>query len=226
MGEHIEVLRRVPIFSELLDSELQRLSSIMTERVYGKKEFIFMEGEKRQAIYFICSGTIKTFKVNEKGNEQIINILQSGEMFPHVGFFDEGPYPATAEVIKEAELLSLRLDDFNALLMEYPAIAIKVMRIMGQKIVLLSQRIQELISEDVRHRIIHTLIRLNDEAGKVESGQVTLEIPMTNQDFANLVGTSRETINRILNDLKKQNLIDFDRQKIVIWDIERLRQCV
>jgi CRP/FNR family transcriptional regulator, cyclic AMP receptor protein len=223
--EHIDVLRRVPLFTELTHEELIRLSMITSEKTVNKKQFVFMEGDKRDAVFFIRNGVVKTFRVDENGNEQVLNLLQPGEMFPHVGFFDDGPYPSTAEAIQETQLLVIRLDDFNELLMEYPRIAIKVMKIMGHKITQLAKRIQEFISEDVQHRIIHTLLRM---AAKniSDDGSATIEMPITNQDLANMVGTSRETINRIFNQLKKEGIIEANRKRIYIPNVDELRAYV
>lgn len=225
MLEQVDILQRVPLFSELNHEEISRLSMITSERIVNKKQFVFMEGEKREAVYFIRSGVVKTLRVDENGNEQVINLLQPGEMFPHVGFFDEGPYPSTAEAIQEAHLLVIRVDDFNELLMEYPRIAIKVMKMMGHQITQLAKRIQEFISDDVQHRIIHTLLRM---AGKSinEDGSASIDMPITNQDLANMVGTSRETINRIFNQLKKDGIIEANRKRIYIPNIDELRAYV
>ncbi|WP_027724948.1 Crp/Fnr family transcriptional regulator [Tuberibacillus calidus] len=223
MLEHAEILKRVPLFSELTHEELTKLSQITSEKTIGKKQFIFMEGEKREAVYFIRSGVVKVFRVDENGNEQVINLLQTGEMFPHIGFFDEGPYPSTAQAMEETHLLVIRVDDFNELLMMYPRIAIKVMKIMGQKIKQLANRIQEFISQDVQHRLIHTLLRLSDQH-LAEDGSATIEMPLTNQDVANMVGTTRETINRIFNQLKKEGLIETSRKRIYIPNVDALKE--
>jgi CRP/FNR family transcriptional regulator len=225
MLEQTEILKRVPLFSELTHEELTKLSQITSERTIGKKQFIFMEGEKREAVYFIRSGVVKVFRVDENGNEQVINLLQEGEMFPHVGFFDDGPYPSTAMAMEASHLLVIRVDDFNELLMMYPRIAIKVMKIMGQKIKQLATRIQEFISQDVQHRVVHTLIRLS-AAGASEDGSATIDMPLTNQDLANMVGTTRETINRIFNQLKKEGLIEASRKRIFIPDVEALKASI
>jgi len=99
------------------------------------------------------------------------------------------------------------------------------LKIMGQRITQLANRIQEFISEDVQHRIIHTLLRL---AGNhiMEDRSATIEMPITNQDLANMVGTSRETINRIFNQLKKEGLIETSRKKIHIYNIDKLKAYV
>jgi len=226
MKEIVEFLKRVPLFSELNEDERTRLVEIATERRYARKQLVFMEGEPREAVYFICSGSVKIFKVDEDGDEQVIHLLKEGEMFPHIGFFDDGPYPASAEAIQEATLLNIRLDDFERIILESPQIAMKLMKIMGRKMMALQQRLQELISDDVYERVVHNLLRLAEESGKQKKGALVIEMPITHQDFANMVGASRESINRIFNRLKKENLLKSDRQSIAILDIERLRGTV
>ena len=150
-------------------------------------------------------------------------MLHEGEMFPHVGFFDKGPYPATAEAIVDTQLIIIRVDDFNALLTERPGIALKVMKILGQKIKMLTERVQELMSDDVHHRTIHALLRLAQENGQEDEEGILLNTPITNQDLANMVGTSRETVNRILNQFKKKGLIEIIKRRIRLKDVEGLK---
>lgn len=220
----LALLRNSPLFNELTDKELEHVATIANRHVFSKRQYIFMEGEEREAVYFIQHGTVKIFKINESGNEQIINILQEGEMFPHIGFFDTAiPYPATAEVIEKAELLVIRIEDFDHLLIRQPAIALKVMKMMGRELVMLQQRVQELISQDVGHRLIRVLLRLAHESGKTEKNGIRINIPITNQDFANIVGSSRETVNRLLNGLKKEKLVESDRHGFLIYDIQKLK---
>lgn len=224
MQEMLDWLKGLPLFSELNDEELENLSTIADKHVYEKKQYIFMEGQQRECVYFIESGIIKIFKIDQEGNEQIINLLQKGDMFPHIGFFEAAPYPATAEAIEKAELLVIRIEDFDKLLIAQPAIALKVMKIMGRELSMLQQRVQELISQDVGHRLIRVLLRLADESGKPVENGVQIHMPITNQDLANIVGSSRETINRFLSSLKKEKLIESNRNSILIYDLERLKQ--
>lgn len=223
MDDVNRLLKSMSIFSGLNDQEMAHVVEITNKRDYKKRMYVFMEGEKREAVYFISSGVLKAYKIDEDGNEQVISLLHPGDMFPHVGFFDNSPYPATVEVVQEAELLVIRIDDFDELLMRQPQIAIKVMKIMGQKILALQERVQDFISKDVQHRIIHSLVRLAADHGEKTAKGIYIDIPITNQDFANMVGTSRESINRILNQFKKERLLTADRQGILIHDLEELQ---
>lgn len=218
------VLKKISLFSGLTQAELESLARIATERTYRKHTFVFMEGEQRDAVFFIEAGVVKVFKIDEEGNEQIISLLKKGDMFPHVGFFDNVPYPGTAEVVQDCRLLVIHVNDFNELLMDNPRIAIQVMKVMEQKIIELQQRLQALLSGDVFRKVVHLLLRLAAEYGEKRADGVFIAVPMTNRDFANMVGTSRESVNRTLNQLKKDKLLDIDRQGILIYDLEALKE--
>ena len=217
-------LKKFPLFSELTDSEFEYLKQMVTERTFKKQTYIFMEGSKHEAVYFIQTGTVKVFKVDEAGNEQGICLLKPGDMFPHVGFFDDSPYPATAEVVQESKLLIVRIEDFERFLLGNPKVAMEVMKTMGKKTIELQQRLQELISGDVYKRVTSLLLRFAKESGQVKENGIFIAMPISNKELANMVGTSRESISRALNQFRKLHLIEIDKDGIMIRDIAGLER--
>ncbi|SDO16424.1 Crp/Fnr family transcriptional regulator [Alkalicoccus daliensis] len=218
--------KQFPIFRDLTADELKEVAQIASQKAYPRGNTIFVEGEKRTAVYFILSGLVKVFKVSSEGQEQVISFLQTEEMFPHVGFFDDTDYPATATAVTNVQLLRIPIDAFDQLLLRNPKIAIKVMKVMGEKLLELQQRIQSITSQDVFTRIIGALVKFSRELGKVQTDGKTIKInmPMTNTDLANLIGVTRESVNRALNRLKKEGIIEHSRKEILILDMERLSE--
>ncbi|OUM86773.1 MAG: hypothetical protein BAA01_04060 [Bacillus thermozeamaize] len=217
------LFRKIPLFRDIEPDAFERLHLRFDQRNYPKHGTIFREGQEREAIFFILKGIVKTYKVDETGKEQLISLLHQGEMFPHVGLFDDVPYPATAEAIQETELLVIPISDFRNLLASHPRMAAQVIAHMEQKIMDLQQRLQKMMSADVLHRLIDILLHLADEYGVVQNGHTVIHIPLTNQDLANMLGTSRETVSRMLNHLKKEQLLDTGRQQIILYDPEKLK---
>ncbi|MCZ8515253.1 Crp/Fnr family transcriptional regulator [Paenibacillus filicis] len=150
--------------------------------------------------------------------------MKTGEMFPHTGFFNQNPYPATAEAIIDANLLAIPVQLFERLMMSTPSIAIKMMRVMGDKIRELKEKLQVLSGQDVKHRVLSFLLQLAEQHGDMKENKITINLPMTHQEFANAIGTTRESINRLLNQLNKDELLKIDRNRIVIIDLEVLKQ--
>lgn len=219
-----QFLKKVPMFQNLNQQEFDRIEEITIPRFISKKSIVFAEGEKKEAVFFIQDGLIKTYKTDENGHEQIVSFLKTGDMFPHTGLFHQNPYPATAEAIIDTYLLAIPVQLFEQLVMSNPEIAIKMMRVMGDKIRELQEKLQVLTGQDVKNRAISFLLLLAEQHGTIKDNKITINLPMTHQEFANSVGTTRETINRLLNQLDKDGVLKVDRNRIVIIDINEFKQ--
>lgn len=214
---------RVPLFQDLDDQEMERVAELAILRNVSRKAVIFTEGSEKEAVFFIRKGLVKTFKTDENGHEQIVSFLKSGDMFPHAGFFDTYPYPATAEAITDAELAAIPVRQFENLMMRTPTIAVKLMRVMGRKILELQERLQELSGQDVRSRVYSFLLKLAEQHGERMGDRIVIHLPITHQEFASAVGSTRESVNRLLNQLAKDRIVEADRNRIVILDPDSLK---
>jgi CRP/FNR family transcriptional regulator len=174
-------------------------------------------------VYFILDGLVKAFKTDENGNEHIVSFLKTGDMFPHTGFFNQNPYPATAEVIVDTQLLAIPVRSFEQLLTSIPAISIKLMRAMSEKIRELQGKLQELTGNDVQDRGLLFLLKLAENYGTLRNGFVYIDVPMTNQEFADTIGSTRETVNRLINQLRKEDILETSRSGYVILDYDALK---
>ncbi|OFW79713.1 MAG: Crp/Fnr family transcriptional regulator [Alicyclobacillus sp. RIFOXYA1_FULL_53_8] len=212
----MDVLRDFSIFKDLTPDELQGLGRIVVERRVSRGEYIFMEGQTREAVFFIRRGLIKVFKVNEEGQEHVVSILGVGKMFPHVGFFDDGPYPGTAQAIEPSTLLSVEWLQFDALLVENPSIARKVMRVMGERILQLQSKLQELAFYDSRDRVIALVRHFAEEYGQVQSDGIHVRLPLTHGEMADMIGMTRESVNRVWNRLRREGVLSGHRDEWVL----------
>ncbi|SEM84087.1 Crp/Fnr family transcriptional regulator [Lihuaxuella thermophila] len=217
-------LQQFSIFRDLSPQELACVQEIAIHRVFRKKTTIFTEGSEIEAVFFIQDGLVKAYKTDEAGHEQIVSLLQTGDMFPHTGFFNQTPYPATTEALVDTRLLAIPVHAFEQLILSMPSIAIKVIDVMSEKIRELQQKLQQLTGSDANSRILSFLLYLADKHGKVHGSRIHIQLPMTNQELANTVGTSRETVNRLLNQLKKEQLIEKYRREMIILDKNALKR--
>jgi CRP/FNR family transcriptional regulator, cyclic AMP receptor protein len=224
MEKNLDLLRSVSLFRDLSHEELERIWDIATHRHYNKKQIIFVEGDRKTVIYFIQDGLVKTYKTDENGHEHIVSLLQTGDMFPHTGFFNSSPYPATAETITDTHLIAIPVNVFEELMISTPTIAVKVMRVMSEKILELQKQLQELTGHDAQNRGLSFLLKLAEKYGENINGSVHINIPMTHQEFASAIGTTRETVNRLLNRLRKEGLVEMERNKLIIHDYDSLKQ--
>lgn len=212
------------MFFDLAEEDLQMLSEIILTRKYRKGMIIFMEGEPGDGLYFIKSGRVKISKMTDDGREQILHFLQQGDIFAEVTLFDGGSFPATAEVLEDALIGIIRNQDINRLLKNYPDLAIRLLQIMSKKLRRAQMQVRDLALKDTYARAVGMLYKLAKEYGEPCGEGIRITISLSRQELANSIGTSRETVTRILSDLKKNKIIDLDKQEIIVLNEKKLKE--
>ncbi len=211
-------LRTMPFLAVLGEEDLDGVLRLATERVYRRSQTIFTEGDSVEAVFFIVSGLVKVFTVTEDGREQLLHLLGPGEFFPHVGFLEGGRYPANAVAMEESRLSLLRRADLVQLLRGNGDLALRMMSAMIRRIAELHQRVKDLSHRDVRERVVRMLLHLAKEHGRPEPDGVHLRITLTHQDLAGMVGAARESVTRILAELRQEGLVAVDEGGLVLKD--------
>ncbi|WP_413309249.1 Crp/Fnr family transcriptional regulator [Bacillus sp. 1P10SD] len=220
----IKRLSEVPIFKELCAEELDPIVKIAQTRFYKHKMYVFMQDDPLDRVFFIHSGKIKIYKTDQAGKEQIISVLEPGEMFPHAGFFRKGNFPAHAEVMEDAHLVVIPIDKFEEILIFYPELCIKLFKVLGEKIVDLQGRLEAQVLHNTYEQIILLLIRLCGSNGDKVGDRYRLTTQFTNRELANMIGTSRETVSRTINQVKKKEYVIQDDEGFYLIDREALQQ--
>ncbi|WP_259497553.1 Crp/Fnr family transcriptional regulator [Desulfofundulus thermocisternus] len=215
-------MRNIPIFAGLSDEQLAEIARLVLDRKYRRGHIIFMEGEPGEAFYILKSGRVKIYKQDEEGREHILHYINPGEVFAEVVLFDGGEYPACAAVVEDAHVGLIRNRDMDALILKNPSIALALLKVMARRLRVSQRQIMELALKDTTRRLASALLELAAEHGEPEGGGIRITVPLTNQELANLVGTSRETANRILGELRRDRAVAVSRQGIVIYR-ERLK---
>ena len=218
----LEYLKHLPIFEELAPADLAAIDNITIERRYKKNMIIFMEGEPGEGFHYVKSGKVKIVKMAQDGREHIINILGPGDVFAEVLLFNRGPYPATSVALEDSVIGIIKNVELENVVVNNPRIALHIIRVMNKKLLHAQMKIKTLALSDTFARTAQILGRLAQQYGREVTGGIRLDIDMTRQDLANLVGTTRETVSRVLSSMKKDKVIDLAEQQIIILDEQRL----
>ncbi|MFQ6608753.1 MAG: Crp/Fnr family transcriptional regulator [Fidelibacterota bacterium] len=219
-----DLLATVPIFSDLSPHVLEELVSRITKRTYQKNNMILMEDEFGDTFFIIAKGSIKITRVSEDGREVILAMLGEGEFFGEMSLLDGETRSANAIAIEESEVLILKRHDFLLFLERFPKIAISLLTEMARRIRKSDQQIESLSLSDAEHRIGITLIRLAEELGTIRRGRVEINNLPYQQDIANMAGTSRETVSRMLKILEEKGLIKRSSHSLSILDYSQFKR--
>jgi len=219
---HGQTLARVPIFSGLTEAELAFLARHAVSRRFAGGETVFGEGEPCSGMYIVESGHIRIFKSSPGGREHVLSIEGPGSSVAELPVFDGGSYPASVSAIEDSELLFLSKQDFHALCLAHPQVALKVLRVVGARLRRLVGIIEELSFTTVRHRLAAFLVRLAKISGKRSANGVVISLPANNQELASQIGTVRELISRNLSRFQAEGMIKVDGRNVLVTDLKAL----
>ena len=222
VDNNVKYLKKIYLFSGLNDDELAEIAAFTLERRYQKGRIIFVEEEPGEAIYFLKSGLIKVSKQDGEGREHTLHYVNPGDVFAEVMLFDAGGYPATAEVVEDAEIGLIRNRDMDRALIKNPGMTLEMLKIMARRLRNAQQQIMELALKDTTRRLAGLLLKLAEEHGVLRNNGVLISLPLTNQELANLVGTSRETVNRILSEFRRRKAITVVKQEGIVVNRAKL----
>lgn len=222
IDNNVNYLKKIYLFSGLSDDELAEIAAFTLERRYQKGRIIFVEEEPGEAIYFLKSGLIKVSKQDGEGREHTLHYVNPGDVFAEVVLFDAGGYPATAEVVEDAEVGLIRNRDMDRALIKNPGMTLEMLKIMARRLRNAQRQIMELALKDTTRRLAGLLLKLAEEHGVLRNNGVLISLPLTNQELANLVGTSRETVNRILSEFRRRKAITIVKQEGIVVNRAKL----
>jgi CRP/FNR family transcriptional regulator, cyclic AMP receptor protein len=212
-----EALRTVPLFAGLDDQELEAIYAIARKRTYPKGSFILLEGDPGDAFYLTLAGEVKIVTQGADGREFILAVLRAGDFFGEMSLFDDQPRSANVVTTEDATFLILYKQHFLNQVKHSPAILFKLLITLCQRLRESDKKLHDLALLDVPHRVCNALVTLGARVGMVrDGGDLIIPKRPTHQDVANWIGSSRETVTRVFNDLEKQGYISLLGRTVVI----------
>ena len=222
--ETIDTIKRVSFFSNLSSEHLEKIADLTLTRNYKKDMLLFLEGEPGEAFYFVKKGKVKVYRSYPDGREHIISILGEGDVFAEVTLFSNMSYPASASAYDDCTIGFIRNSDMEHLITEAPSMALELIKVMSQKLIFAQQKIRDLTFADVFARTAAELLKLSEQYGEKDGKGVRITVEFSRQQLAELVGTTRETISRVISKFKKEKSICEDGNNIIITDMDKLME--
>jgi CRP-like cAMP-binding protein len=204
---HPSFFRKFALFAELDDRELAAIAAVAKPRRYAKDDVVFHAEESGDVFCLIREGQVKITMISPEGKEIILSMLGPGDFFGEMSLLDDEPRSATVIAMEPLELVTIWRADFLQILAENFSITKKLLATLSRRLRTASNRIESLATMDVYGRLARFFLDLAREHGKpLDNGYVAVTRP-THQSIANMIGTSRETVSRLIHDLMKQNLL-------------------
>jgi CRP/FNR family cyclic AMP-dependent transcriptional regulator len=211
MGIDTELLKNLSYFEGCSPAELQWIRQYLSKKEVNKGQIVVRQGDPCDTLSLVVSGVVKVYKTSADGKQQILHIAQKGETFGDIGIFDGGPAPASMVAITSALLYQIKKNDLQAILRKSPTVVMNALRVLAARVRRDSRLVEELSFDQVSNRVARLLLKYMEwETG---SG-----IRLTQQDMANMVGASREMVNKSLKYMEDRKALRTARKGIEIID--------
>jgi CRP/FNR family cyclic AMP-dependent transcriptional regulator len=224
VDDRLDVLSRAPLFEALDEDEARALRSRMTDVALGRGERLFAEGDDGDRLYVVLDGKIKLTRAAPDGRENLLSVIGPGEMFGELSLFDPRPRTASASAITDAHLAALAHDKLLVWLTGRPEVALHLLRALAQRLRRANDVMADLVFTDVPGRVAKQLLDLAGRFGEEQSDGLHVNHDLTQEELAQLVGASRETVNKALADFVTRGWIQLSARSVVLLDTERLRR--
>ncbi len=224
MEKSHQFLMNVPIFADLEEETLTKISLLGKRKTYEKESVILLEHEAGTALFVIIHGKVKVSRVSDDGKEVILSILGDSDFFGEMAILDGLNRSANVTAIETSEIFLIQRSDFLDLLYNHPEISISLLQELTKRLRAADMKIKSLSLKDAEGKVATVILQLADDIGKIKQGIVEIEKLPFQQDLANMAGTSRETISRTLHAFSKRGLIELDGNKLRILDYESFKE--
>lgn len=218
-----QLLRSSPLFGGMDAASARSLIGLMTRREMVKGDVLFNESDDGHALYVLVKGKIKMARTARDGRENLLGLLGVGDMLGELSVFDPGPRMSRAHAVEDSVVYELPKEVLDGWLDDHLEMSRHIMRALAQRIRRISNTMADLVFSDVPGRVAKAILDLGHRFGRMERGHVTVQHGLTQEELAQLVGASRETVNKALADFASRGWIDVHIGSVEVYEPERLR---
>jgi CRP/FNR family transcriptional regulator, cyclic AMP receptor protein len=222
LDDVVEILAKAGIFQGLEPSAVSALTGKLHEVKLPPGRMVFAEGASGDRLYIIISGKVKIGRRSRDGRESLLTIMGPSDMFGELSIFDSGPRASTATTITEVRAVSIDRDALRAWIVDRPEIARQLLRVLARRLRRANNSLADLFFTDLAGRVAKQLLQLAQRFGTQEDGALRVTHDLTQEEIAQLVGASRDSVNKALGDFAHRGWIQLDGKSVLICDGESL----
>ncbi len=224
-SQRLSGLRQAEIFDSFNPVELGRLLGILEELELPKHHVLFSPGAPSDAIYFIEKGRVRLTRLSPEGKTVILALLGPGELIGEAAW-ESGEHDSYAETLEDSRIYQIGREAFHNFVRENPEFGLRLIQIIGVRLKQAQARIEDLVFRQVPSRVARLLLTLAETHGKVTPTGIRVEFPLTHQEIADMVGSSRVTVTQILNKFRSSHWIEIESKRVTIHNLDALEDMV
>lgn len=220
----VRLLRRVPFLAALPEADLEALARRAVRRQVRRGEMVFQKDDPGDCAYIIDNGAVRIYLPSQQGSDLTLAVLGPGDFFGDLSLLDGQPRSASAAALDDTSLTTIRRSDFIALLRSRPDAAMAVLAVVARRLRETDEMAADLAGRDASSRLAKKLLELASAHGVPSAEGVVLDLPVTQEGLAAMIGVTRESVNRGLSQFRRQGIVGKKGRRLILRDIPALRR--
>jgi CRP-like cAMP-binding protein len=222
-GDPVELVAKIPLFDALPAAERQPIARLIRVQRHAPRDTVAWEGDPGGTLFFILSGYLKAVSSGAEGREVLLSVMGPGEVVGELSVLDGQPRSASIIALEPTELAALDREPLLALIRQQPSLAIGLLEVLTQRLRKLTTRCENISSMDIPSRLAEMLVALAERHGQSLGKDVRIPVRLSQQDFASMVGATRESVNKQLKSWEQAGLLHHEGGRLTIHDLRGLR---
>lgn len=224
MEERLWILKRCRLFESLTEAQMRILERRARMRTFARKNLVYLPSDSADGVFLLADGRIQLSSYTHDGKQAIIGFIEPGELFGELALIYAGVREEHAEAVAKSLVIWIPTSDLQSVMEQSSALAFGVTRLIGFRRRRIERRLKSLMFRSSRDRVLRLLCELAEQYGKPDPAGMLIALPLSHQDMANLIGSTRETVTTLLGELQLEGLIDVGRKRIFVKNPLRLAQ--
>lgn len=226
MEEKFWYLKRCPVFEHLAADDIARLESHSQIKTFDRKSLIYLPDDQGDAVLLLVSGRVRIYHITGDGKEALLTFIDPGELFGELSVVGQQRREEFAEAIEKSQLIRIPRSIIEDLLKQQPGVLFELTRLIGLRRQKFERRLKSLMFQPNRERLIYLLLELAERYGVRHPQGTALQVKLSHQEMANLIGSTRETVTMVLGDLQLEKLVSVERRQVILRNITALAAAV
>lgn len=226
MDSKLWYLKNCDLLERLSPEQIARLEPRCQSRKFPRGSLIYLPSDRSDSVLLLAAGRVKIYHLTADGKQAVLAIIDPGELFGELALFDQGPRQEFAEPMETATVVLIPREEVQRLMQEQPTVSLEITRLMGLRRQRVERRLKSLLFRSNRERLVHLLLELAEKYGRPAAGGIHLDIRLSHQELASMIGSTRETVTVVLGELQAEGSVTVQRRQVILRQPDRMAASV
>jgi CRP-like cAMP-binding protein len=226
MDDKFWYLKNCDLFEKLTSKDITKLESNSRSRNFQRGNLVYLPSDLSDSVLLLAAGRVKIYHITSEGKQAVLAIIDPGELFGELAVFNSGQRDEFAEAMETSTVLHIPGDEIHRLMQVHPVVGLEMTRLMGLRRQRYERRLKSLLFRSNRERLVHLLLELTEKYGRTITDGVLIEIKLSHQELASIIGSTRETVTVVLGELEQEGLLVKKGRRFVLPSLDRLAESI